>query len=137
MTHTKLPDIEDTEKNEDITFGYDNFLEVKPIVIEHLHKHKVSSVTVMYSGGNDEGGPDKVKVLFRDGTDIDISNYHYENLYDALCTPVYYEYSDFAIEGHANGEIRWVINYEDKEKSKVLLTGSQSYEHWEAVDKEL
>lgn len=134
MTHTKLPDIEiDKEQDIDLT----SYCAVKKLVIEYLHKHKVTSVIVMYSGGNDEGGADSVTVKFRDGTSFDMANYNYENLYDALCTPVYAEYYSFAMEGHANGEVRWVINYEDKEKSKVLISGSESYEHWDSVEKEL
>jgi hypothetical protein len=41
------------------------------------------------------------------------------------------------MEGHVKGEVTWLINSADKNKSVVLLTGSQSYEHWDDISKEL
>ncbi len=138
MTHTKLLDIEIDEDNDiDLT----DYHEVKHLVIDHLHKHGVSKVVVEFSGGNDEGDVDSVNITFTDEyfktKTIDIRYGDYKNLHEALCSPVYYEYDSFAMEGHVDGQVTWLINSADKNKSVVLLTGSQSYEHWDDISKEL
>jgi hypothetical protein len=138
MTHTKLLDIEIDEDNDiDLT----DYHEVKHLVIDHLHKHGVSKVVVEFSGGNDEGDVDKVSITFTDEyfktETIDIRYADYKNLHKALCSPVDYEYGNFATEGHVDGQVTWLINSADKNKSTVLLTGQESVEHWEDIDKEL
>lgn len=138
MTHTKLLDIEIDEDND---IDLKDYHKVKQLVIDHLHKHGVSKVVVEFSGGNDEGDVDKVTITFTDEyfktETIDIRYADYKNLYEALCSPVYYEYDSFAMEGHVDGQVTWLINSADKNKSVVLLTGAQSYEHWDDISKEL
>lgn len=138
MTHTKLIDIEiDEDSDIDLTSYHD----VKHIVIEHLHKLGVTKVVVEFSGGNDEGDVDSVTITFTDESfiteNINIRYSDYKNLHQALCSPVDYEYAGFGMEGHVNGVVTWHINSADKNKSTVLLTGQESYEQWEDIDKEL
>lgn len=138
MTHTKLVDI---EIDEDSDIDINSYHDVKHIVIEHLHKHGVTKVVVEFSGGNDEGDVDSVTITFTDEyfktETIEIRYADYKNLHEALCSPVDYEYAGFAMEGHVDGQVTWLINSADKNKSVVLLTGSQSYEHWDDISKEL
>jgi hypothetical protein len=134
MTHTKLLDI---EIDEDDDIDLENFEEVRHFVYHYLFNHEVSKAVVEFTGGNDEGSVDTVTITFRSGKVIEIDSADYKNLYTALCSPVYYEYDSFAMEGHVDGKIDWIIDKEDKNKSVVVLEGSQSYEHWDDISKEL
>ena len=134
MSRTKIMDIED---NEDIDFEYPEYEEVKDLVIEHLVKQGVQKVVVEFSGGGDEGSVNLVTVYFSDEDKIEIDEADCKNLYNALCSPVYFEFESFAMDGHAEGAVTWHIDSSDTAKCKVILTGQQSYEHWEDLDKEM
>lgn len=134
MTHTKLVDI---EIDEDDDINLENFTEVRHFVYHYLFNNEVSKAVVEFTGGNDEGSVDTVTITFRNGEVIEIDSANYENLYTALCSPVYYEYDSFAMECHVDGKIGWIIDKEDKNKSVVVLEGAQSYEHWDDISKEL
>jgi len=136
MSKNNTVEMVDIEDSDDISFGDDNFEDVKEITINHLHKHKVAKVTVEFNGGHDEGSVSNVTIQFLDGNKIEIDEVDYKNLYACVCTPVYAEYDSFAMEGDVDGIVVWDINKDDKTLSKVLLTADQSYVHWEPINRE-
>lgn len=136
MSRTIIRDIENTE-DVNIDFEYPKYEEVKDLVLEHLVRQGVQKVVVEFSGGGDEGSVNLVTVYFSDKDKIEIDEADCKNLYNALCSPVYFEFESFAMDGHAEGEVTWNIDSSDVAKCTVILTGQQSYEHWEDLNKEL
>jgi hypothetical protein len=92
----------------------------EPTVWTALSALGVVSATVEFSGGNDEGGADRVMVQFTGGQQPDLlsaldggeplaDQTALRALIRKLEEPVYYRYGGFAGEFYVSGSIRWSV----------------------------
>ena len=108
--------------------------------------------TVIFTGGNDEGGVESIMLRTNDSEkelkesegartiyDQQLKKYRKlgdeteeDILYELMSKPVYDEYGSFAGEFYVSGEI-----YFDCEKRTVLMTGNETIEEYISIDEEL
>jgi hypothetical protein len=89
-----------------------------------LRAHKLVTVTVTFSGGNDEGGADSI--IGRDASNNEVDLDAAGDLADALEAPVYDKYDGFTGEFYVNGTVTWdVVN------RKVTMSADEEVSHWE------
>lgn len=90
-------------------------------VFTELEKQGITCVTVLFSGGNDEGGCDGITATKADGTTIDLPEN--DDLGEALVTPIYDKYYGFAGEFSVNGTLIWDVS------SKTVKMSGDEYEY--------
>jgi len=123
----------------------------RSVLFAHLRDMNVETVTVEFSGGNDEGGVDYIGLQHRDGTTTELPCYvqtsrwnvktgSYDKipltiehqLAEAFNEPVKNHYGSFAGDFHVDGTIVYdVVN------ETVTLNKSESHEVWTESEEEL
>lgn len=88
----------------------------KSEVFEFIKRKGGDKAVVYYSGGNDEGGVDRIVILKGDKMVCRLQESCFENpssedrFLNRLTAPVYDRYDDFAGEFYVDGEVVWDIN---------------------------
>jgi hypothetical protein len=111
-------------------------------VFEQLIARGATRAIVEFSGGNDEGGPDRVRLLgaqgelpelticasFKDPTPEETAD---EALTEGLSQPIYDQYGTFAGDFEVTGELIWDLDNRTVEMVK------DEREHWEHTEEYL
>lgn len=75
--------------------------------LDKLKKMGIARVEVSYSGGNDSGGCDGVKIYLKPEDTESAYELEDGDLHDSLCQPVYDKYYSFNNEPEVHGRLIW------------------------------
>jgi hypothetical protein len=110
----------------------------RPEVFAELGSRGANRAVVMFSGGNDEGGPDSITLYRADEEMRTLSTWPCEEdtasaevdgpLADALSDPVFQEYGTFAGDFDVTGEVIWEV---ESETVQMIRDERADYEHSE------
>ena len=124
-----------------IRIGYNKVMKTKQLldrneIFEKLELRKVTSVSVAFSGGDDEGYCEEIILIHGDGSASTLSEPYISTTYDSvkqqwvysreltddevlaesLCKPIYDEFGSFAGDFSVDGHLIWNV----KEKTAIL-----------------
>jgi hypothetical protein len=107
-------------------------------VFAELRTRGADTAVVMFSGGNDEGGPDSITLYRADEQMRTLSTYQCDAdttsaeadvpLADALSDPVFEAYGTFAGDFDVTGEVIWEV---ESETVQMIRDERADYEHFE------
>jgi hypothetical protein len=96
----------------------DNVNASPPALRDWLRQHQVRAVLLTFSGGNDSGGVDEVRVLMTNGVEpVELG----PKLRDSLADPLYAEFGSFAGEYSVEGNLLWDLSDEVDEDDIARL----------------
>jgi hypothetical protein len=110
----------------------------RPEVFAELTSRGADRAVVMFSGGNDEGGPDSVTLYKGEEEVRTLSTWPCEgdttsaaadgDLADVLSDPVFEEYGTFAGDFDVTGEVIWEV---ESQAVQMIRDERSDYEHSE------
>lgn len=118
----------------------------KNLGMQRLRARQVVQAIVEYSGGNDNGGVDRIVLRQKDGTEVTLeqhAEYAWQTrqnrtlaphekadneLYEALADPVYEEWGSFAGEFYTSGTYVWDVEENKVRKEQHVEVPSTEYQ---------